>query len=180
MHTARCSDRLSCHVCPPPTCHTCLLACMPPSPCHACPLATHAPHHACPPPATHTPAPHMPPPCMPPWPHMSPSMHASCEQNDWQLLGGGVPAPRGVWSRGCLLQGGCLLGGGARSRGGVPGGDPPRTATAAGGTHPIGMHSCFEYISKCGKVPEGKIMLLQMTMESMYEQKDSFGWKSLI
>ena len=26
---------------------------------------------------------------------------------------------------------------------GVPGGDPPRTATAAGGMHPTGMHSCF-------------------------------------
>ena len=28
--------------------------------------------------------------------------------------------------------------------GGVPGGDPPK-ATAAGGTHPTGMHSCFHY-----------------------------------
>ena len=28
--------------------------------------------------------------------------------------------------------------------GGVPGGDPPRTTTAAGGTHPTGMHSCFK------------------------------------
>ena len=25
---------------------------------------------------------------------------------------------------------------------GGPGGDPPRMATAAGGTHPTGMHSC--------------------------------------
>ena len=32
--------------------------------------------------------------------------------------------------------------GGACSRG-VPGRDPPRTVTAAGGTHPTGMHSCF-------------------------------------
>ena len=38
---------------------------------------------------------------------------------------GGVPGPRG---------GACCRG--------VPGGDPP-TATAAGGTHPTGMHSCF-------------------------------------
>ena len=31
---------------------------------------------------------------------------------------------------------------------GVPGGDPPpRTATAAGGTHPTGMHSCCKIIS---------------------------------
>ena len=27
----------------------------------------------------------------------------------------------------------------------MPGGDPPGTATAAGGTHPTGMHSCFTY-----------------------------------
>ena len=33
--------------------------------------------------------------------------------------GGGVPGPGGAWWR------------------------PPRTATAAGGTHPTGMHSCF-------------------------------------
>ena len=33
-------------------------------------------------------------------------------------------------------------GGGACS-GGVPGGDPHPTATAAGGTHPTGMHSCW-------------------------------------
>ena len=29
-------------------------------------------------------------------------------------------------------------------RGGVPGGDHPPTATAAGGTHPTGMHSCIK------------------------------------
>ena len=45
--------------------------------------------------------------------------------------GGGVPAPEGgVWS-----------GGSGPER--VPGGDPPRTATAAGGTHPTGMRSCL-------------------------------------
>ena len=50
---------------------------------------------------------------------------------------------------------GCLVRGGAWSRGGLsgprgvpgpggsPGGDPPGTATAAGGTHPTGMHSCW-------------------------------------
>ena len=49
-----------------------------------------------------------------------------------------------------LSTGGCLLSGGACSRGGVPapGGclveTPPRMATAAGGTHPTGMHSCYE------------------------------------
>ena len=44
---------------------------------------------------------------------------------------------------GCLVPGGLLRGGG----GGLPGGDPPRTATAAGGTHPTGMHSCYQYFS---------------------------------
>ena len=42
------------------------------------------------------------------------------------LPGGMVSAPGG----GCLLRGGCLVE--------TP---PPRTATAAGGTHPTGMHS---------------------------------------
>ena len=58
---------------------------------------------------------------------------------------------------GCLVPGGCLLLGGGAAPGGYlllggpglggAGGDPP-TATAAGGTHPTGMHSCFvlEYI----------------------------------
>ena len=45
--------------------------------------------------------------------------------------------------------------GGAWSRG-VPGGDPPRTATAAGGTHLTAMHSCFMvdlvYLSPINKV----------------------------
>ena len=42
-----------------------------------------------------------------------------------------------VHREGCLLPGGggCLLRG-------VPGGDLPGTTTAAGGTHPTGMHSC--------------------------------------
>ena len=37
---------------------------------------------------------------------------------------GGVPALGGAWSRGCLVE------------------TPSRMATAAGGTHPTGMHSC--------------------------------------
>ena len=51
---------------------------------------------------------------------------------------GGWPGPRGAWS-----QGVCMV------RGGVPGPrgglveTPPEAATAAGGTHPSGMHSCF-------------------------------------
>ena len=32
---------------------------------------------------------------------------------------------------------------GVPAPGDVPGGDPPPAATAAGGTHPTGMHSCF-------------------------------------
>ena len=49
------------------------------------------------------------------------------------------------WSRGWLVpRGGAWSG---RESGlGVPGGDPPRTATAAGGTHPTGMHSCYNYL----------------------------------
>ena len=46
----------------------------------------------------------------------------------------GVSAPGVAWSGGCLLLGVCSRGGG----------DPPGTATAAGGTHPTGMHSCFD------------------------------------
>ena len=71
------------------------------------------------------------------------------------LSTGGESAPGGgclVWGvpgpGGCLVWGGCLVGGawpwggGAWSEG-VPGGDPPGTATAVSGTHPAGMHSCF-------------------------------------
>ena len=51
------------------------------------------------------------------------------------LVGGvpglGVPGVGGAWSGGGLLPGE------------VPGGDHPPMATAAGGTHPTGMHSCF-------------------------------------
>ena len=63
------------------------------------------------------------------------------------LSTGGVPGPGG-----CLVLGGAWSRGrgGAWSRGrgvpapggGVPGGDP-QTATAAGDTHPTGMHSCL-------------------------------------
>ena len=37
---------------------------------------------------------------------------------------GGVPGPGGFWSRGCLVE-------------------TPRMGTAAAGTHPTLMHSCF-------------------------------------
>ena len=79
-------------------------------------------------------------------------------------LSTGVPAPGGgAWSWGVSAPGGCLLLGGAWSQGvpapggvparggggtwsqGVPGGDP-LMATAAGGMHPTGMHSCLKSI----------------------------------
>ena len=50
---------------------------------------------------------------------------------------GGVSGGSGLGGSGpggCLVPGGCLI------PEGVPGGDPPGTATAAGGTHPTGMH----------------------------------------
>ena len=52
------------------------------------------------------------------------------------LSTGWVPAPRGVlapggaWSWGAPGPVGCLV-------------ETPRTATAEGGTHPTGMHSCL-------------------------------------
>ena len=53
----------------------------------------------------------------------------------------------------CSQGEGCLLPGGVASSRGVPGGDPPGTATAAGGTHPTGMHSCYHDVtpSHCHK-----------------------------
>ena len=44
----------------------------------------------------------------------------------------------GAWSWGVLGPWGCLVLGG-----GVPGGDPLKTATAVGSMHPTGMHSCL-------------------------------------
>ena len=56
------------------------------------------------------------------------------------VLGGawsqGVHGPGGVWSQGDAWSRGGLVSGGAWWR-------PPGMATAAGGTHPTGMHSCF-------------------------------------
>ena len=51
-----------------------------------------------------------------------------------------MSAPRGSALGGCLVRGGLLLGGSG------PGVETPRTATAAGGTHPTGMH--FRFISQ--------------------------------
>ena len=52
----------------------------------------------------------------------------------------------GAWSWGVCSQG--MPGpGGVCSRRGGPWRRPPRTATAAGGTHPTGMHSCYHLCS---------------------------------
>ena len=63
------------------------------------------------------------------------------------LATGGVPGPGGSAPVGCLVPGGSAPEGSAL--GGCLLETPPRTATAAGGTHPTGMHSC-SYC--CGKV----------------------------
>ena len=78
---------------------------------------------------------------------------------DWGVWSGGyrswgVPAPggcacsQGVWSQRVPAPGGssprgrgCLLSGGLVPEGCLV--ETPTTATAAGGTHPTGMHSCF-------------------------------------
>ena len=56
-----------------------------------------------------------------------------------------VPAPggEGLVPGGCLLQGG-LVSGGCLLKGVLK--PPPVTATAAGSTHPTGMHSCSNSI----------------------------------
>ena len=60
----------------------------------------------------------------------------------------GVPGPGGCQLRGVPAAGGCLLPGGPAPGGSALGGclveTPP--ATAAGGTHPTGMHSCYSLI----------------------------------
>ena len=61
--------------------------------------------------------------------------------------GGGASSWGGCFLRGVLPLGGCAS---SRRRGcflpgGVPGGDPPGTPTAAGSMHPTGMHSCILY-----------------------------------
>ena len=55
--------------------------------------------------------------------------------------GGGACLVSGVCSGGSLLGGGVPAPGGS-APGGADWWRPPPTATAAGGTHPTGMHSC--------------------------------------
>ena len=68
----------------------------------------------------------------------------------------GVPDPGGVPGLGGACSGGVCSGGGAWSGGGVVSQHalrqtpPGETATAADGTHPTGMHSCFaEILQNC-------------------------------
>ena len=58
-------------------------------------------------------------------------------QHALQQVSRGALLRGGACSGGCLLQVGCLLKGGVWR--------PPMTATAAGGTHPTGMHSCSDF-----------------------------------
>ena len=68
---------------------------------------------------------------------------------------GGAWSRGGAWSQGgCLLWGVPALGGawgGAWSRGRRGVDPPPEMATAAGGMHPTGMHSCsiVQILLKC-------------------------------
>ena len=68
-------------------------------------------------------------PCRSPGPHPGGKLRGLDEGYQGPHLGIEVPA-----SAGCLLQG-------VSARGGVR--RPPATATAAGGTHPTEMHSCY-------------------------------------
>ena len=87
------------------------------------------------------------------------------------LLSGGVVAcSRGaVWFRGVWSWGGCACSGGSGPGGacsrGVPGGDPPPTATAAEGTHPTGMHSCHVNCSlKYKGMQTSKLIILNVDL----------------
>ena len=67
--------------------------------------------------------------------------------------GGGGCLVLGAWSRGVC----------AWSQGG-PGRDPPEMATAAGGTHPTGMHSCYILIFTVRKRSCRKVMFLHLSV----------------
>ena len=54
----------------------------------------------------------------------------------------GVPVPGGACPRGVPALGGCLHWGWVSALGGACWRPPCPMATAAGGTHPTGMHSC--------------------------------------
>ena len=79
--------------------------------------------------------------------------------------GGGV----GAWSRGGVHGPGgvCMVRGGAWS--------PPETATAAGGTHPTGMHSCFSFFFEyCALIIQRCKQTNSATSLNMFHQVFSF------
>ena len=84
------------------------------------------------------------------------------------VLGGAVPGPRGcLVPGGGLVLGGCLLPGSPAPGSLVQGGAwwrPPRTATAAGGTHPTGMHSCLKFLFI--PYPESNAIFLKCAMRT--------------
>ena len=96
------------------------------------------------------------------------------------LVQGGVCSPGGggLLPWGGLVPGGSALRRGLLSEGGVPGGDSPGTATAAGGTHPTGMRSCYLlqtlYFSKCWEL-QRQIPLLQTVFVSMHRSLSRQG-----
>ena len=79
----------------------------------------------------------------------------------------------------CLSTGGVPGAGGCLVRG-VPDGDP-RTATAAGGTHPTGMHSCLPiFYNVCSRLNFLQSIFIHITRQfkSMQESSISFSVKS--
>ena len=99
---------------------------------------------------------------------------------------GGCLLLGGAWSGGvCSREAVCLfLGGGAWWR-------PPWMATAAGGMHPTGMHSCLIYFITIHKQSCGKVMFLHLSMilgrhppcrqppgqTPLHPQEDTHPWK---
>ena len=84
--------------------------------------------------------------------------------------GGGAWSGAGAWSRGgagCLVLGGLVWSGGCLV-------ETPRTATAAGGTHPTGMHSCLNslYKNNCSHpdTPFGALPMLEVEGVTLCQQ----------
>ena len=74
------------------------------------------------------------------------SRNTTKREVEGDLASGGLPALSWVSAPGGICSWGC--------------GDPPVTATAAGGTHPTGMHSCFQYFHhKCRNTTCAAILL---------------------
>ena len=88
-------------------------------------------------------------------------------EGGWCLVLEGVPAPRGSGPRGSACSGG------ACSRGSGPGGAwwrPPRTVTAAGGTHPTAMHSCFHSVfAKLSKIIDWRTHLRNLRFREIQD-----------